>query len=112
MIGIYSALQAIIWVHTKTGRVDEKRSHFLVAMDREGLGVEIGKQFGGWAVGHVELIDAGSASEPGEAHVHRLGSFGFDSTVGQADDASIITQNGIGWLGKTDVTNARAVKKG
>ena len=28
----------------------------LVAMDREWLGVEVGKQLGGWAVGHVKLI--------------------------------------------------------
>ena len=79
--------------------MDKKGGNLLVAMDREGLGVEIGKKLRGWAVGHVKLVVTYPVCEPCEAHVHRLGPFGFDSAVDQADGTFVITENGVGGWG-------------
>jgi hypothetical protein len=53
-----------------------------------------------------------SATEPGESHVHRLGPFGFDSAVGQADGTFVVTKNRGRGLGVANVSSSRAVKTG
>ena len=92
--------------------MDKERGHFLVAVYRQRFGIEVGKQFGGWAVGHIELVIGDSVTEPGESHVHRLGPFGFDSAVGQADGTFVITKNRGRGLGIANVACSRAVKAG
>ena len=92
--------------------MDKEGGQLLVAMDREWLGVEVGKQLGGWAVGHVKLVVTCPVCEPCEAHVHRLGPFGFDSAVGQADGTFVITKNGGRGLGIANIASSRAVEAG
>ena len=58
------------------------------------------------------MVIGDSVTEPGESHVHRLGPFGFDSAVGQADGTFVITKNRGRGLGIANVACSRAVKTG
>ena len=58
------------------------------------------------------MVIGDSVTEPGESHVHRLGPFGFDSAVGQADGTFVITKNRGRGLGVANVASSRAVKTG
>ena len=58
------------------------------------------------------MVVGDSMTEPGEAHVHRLGPFGFDSAVGQADGTFVITKNRGRRLGIANITSSRAVETG
>jgi hypothetical protein len=85
-----------------------ERGEFNVAMDRERLGEKIGKVEEGRDIREIKQTLADSVTDPVKSHIHRLGFFGAHSCMGKANSTLIITEDGCGGLGITNILEGSA----